>query len=224
MRLARLWTARYQMWAARLEGSPFDLPPSSCSFGNALDANRYWRPTPAWERHAAASFPSDGDLAWAALGAGGRTSCRDPAFSLIPPSSDRRGAQDGAVAHDSALEDLSATSGSRPRIPRRRRMSDFTCPVCGGTSIPIVYGDPTPEVIGRLEAGEVAWGGSISGSKLPDCRCQSCGKRFCSDRETQRAHNAETDLQLSASRHSGGVTASSSTRERSRQTRSPRRS
>lgn len=52
------------------------------------------------------------------------------------------------------------------------------CPHCGGKVVPIVYGDPTPEVMDAAEHGKVILGGCCIALDSPDYACAVCGQRF----------------------------------------------
>ena len=56
-----------------------------------------------------------------------------------------------------------------------------TCPVCGGSCIPFVYGLPGWEVGESAERGEVVIGGCVISDKNPDFRCSQCGHEWLAD-------------------------------------------
>jgi hypothetical protein len=49
------------------------------------------------------------------------------------------------------------------------------CDRCGGRSIPIVYGYPSPDVLLRARVGDVAIGGCVVQSRGPTLACADCG-------------------------------------------------
>lgn len=50
-----------------------------------------------------------------------------------------------------------------------------TCPVCGATPVPIVYGYPGIEMIEAERRGEVVLGGCVVWDGQPTRRCPTCG-------------------------------------------------
>ncbi len=49
------------------------------------------------------------------------------------------------------------------------------CPQCGSRGLPLVYGDPTPEMREEAQAGRVALGGCALDGGAPRWTCRSCG-------------------------------------------------
>ena len=86
---------------------------------------------------------------------------------------------------------MTSTRGSpgwatRSPMPRRSRRdgsagaapSDSdSCSRCGGRTIRIVYGLPTPAAMDAAGRGEIALGGCIIVDDAPDRECTSCGHR-----------------------------------------------
>ena len=52
------------------------------------------------------------------------------------------------------------------------------CPHCGGKVVPIIYGDPAPEVMDSAERGKVILGGCCLSPDSPDYACSVCGQQF----------------------------------------------
>ena len=52
------------------------------------------------------------------------------------------------------------------------------CPCCGGKLLPIVYGEPGPELFEKADKGEVILGGCIVTGLDPQKECAECGFRF----------------------------------------------
>ena len=55
-------------------------------------------------------------------------------------------------------------------------MSMPTCPRCGESTRPIVYGLPGPDLIDASRRGEVAIGGCIVHEDAPTWSCPTCGE------------------------------------------------
>jgi len=53
-----------------------------------------------------------------------------------------------------------------------------TCPECGGRLIPIMYGNPGPNMIEAAEKGEIILGGTEIKKINPNWRCEDCNKGF----------------------------------------------
>lgn len=52
------------------------------------------------------------------------------------------------------------------------------CPICKGRVVPIVYGEPTPEIGIKAKRGEVVLGGCIIYQGIPQWRCLECETDF----------------------------------------------
>lgn len=52
------------------------------------------------------------------------------------------------------------------------------CPYCGGKLLPIVYGEPGPELFEKADRGEVILGGCIVSGFDPQKECSECGFQF----------------------------------------------
>ncbi|WP_459957026.1 hypothetical protein [Nocardia sp. IFM 10818] len=53
-----------------------------------------------------------------------------------------------------------------------------SCPTCGRTPTPIVYGLPARVAAARADRGEIVLGGCCIGPGSPKWACTSCGARF----------------------------------------------
>ena len=52
------------------------------------------------------------------------------------------------------------------------------CPYCGGRLLPVVYGEPGPELFEKADRGEVILGGCIVSGLDPEKECAECGFQF----------------------------------------------
>ena len=66
-------------------------------------------------------------------------------------------------------------SGNEPLSVSRKPAK---CPHCGGKVVPVVYGDPTPEVMDSAERGKVILGGCCIAPDSPDYACAVCGQWY----------------------------------------------
>lgn len=57
------------------------------------------------------------------------------------------------------------------------------CPFCKGRVVPIVYGEPTPEIDTKVKRGEVIFGGCIIYQGKPQWQCLDCKTDFLRDME-----------------------------------------
>ena len=51
------------------------------------------------------------------------------------------------------------------------------CPVCGGPTVPVVYGYPDHELFEAAERGEVVLGGCVIFDDQPERECLRCAPR-----------------------------------------------
>ena len=67
-------------------------------------------------------------------------------------------------------------ASSNEPVPVSRK--PVKCPHCGGRIVPIVYGEPGPEMMASAERGEIILGGCCIVIDGPDYACAVCGQRF----------------------------------------------
>ena len=63
-----------------------------------------------------------------------------------------------------------------PSIAIQRKPAQ--CPHCGAKLLRVLYGEPTPEMMKKEEAGKLILGGCCIGPDSPDYRCFGCGQGF----------------------------------------------
>jgi YgiT-type zinc finger domain-containing protein len=62
-----------------------------------------------------------------------------------------------------------------------------SCPKCGAAApMPIVYGNPGPNLAEAAARGEIELGGCIIQAENPAWKCRACGERFTAIVETGR--------------------------------------
>lgn len=65
----------------------------------------------------------------------------------------------------------------------KRRKRKPKCPNCKSTKvIPIVYGEPPPDIEEKSRQGKLIMGGCIIHESNPNWYCKSCGKAWKSDK------------------------------------------
>lgn len=60
----------------------------------------------------------------------------------------------------------------------RRSRAPRTCPKCGAKTVPILYGEPTPDAFQAAERGELVLGGCVVSDDSPSRTCTTCGHAF----------------------------------------------
>lgn len=74
---------------------------------------------------------------------------------------------------------LSFMALDAPVIPVRRKPAK--CKHCGGKVAPVLYGEPSPEMMEAADRGEVVLGGCCISADGPDYQCPVCGQRYDKD-------------------------------------------
>jgi len=59
-------------------------------------------------------------------------------------------------------------------VTGRRKVTNVLCPLCGGESVPIEYGEPSAEGLEASDRGEVILGGCIVWDEMPTVACRVC--------------------------------------------------
>ena len=75
---------------------------------------------------------------------------------------------------------MSFVAFDAPVISVRRK--PVKCKHCGGRVAPVLYGEPSPEMMDAADRGEVVLGGCCISADGPDYQCPVCGQRYAKDR------------------------------------------
>ena len=75
---------------------------------------------------------------------------------------------------------MSFAAFDAPVISVRRK--PVKCRHCGGKVVPVMYGDPGPEMMEAADRGEIVLGGCCISADGPDYQCPVCGLRYTRDR------------------------------------------
>ena len=74
---------------------------------------------------------------------------------------------------------MSFVAFDAPVISVRRK--PVKCKHCGGRVAPVLYGEPSPEMMEAADRGEVVLGGCCISADGPDYQCPVCGQRYAKD-------------------------------------------